>query len=206
MTVVEDITVLAKAIPSISPMHGEIICVAGIAEDGTWRRLYPVPTNLLGKSYFKKFDVIRVELDQWKGRHPRPEDRWLVKYEGRIRRITDWEQRRSFLTKFLDPSIDSILSSGRSLGIIKPNIIDFYKDSHGRCRYRFIDADGSRYSLVCREWEASALDAKYPHDFGKVRQKFCDWMKKRDTHFVMGTTVGNVAKMVVAVHYPPKRT
>jgi len=206
LTVVENIIVLAKAIPAISPMHGEITCVAGIAEDETWRRLHPVPTNLLGQSYFKKFDVINVELDLWKGQHPRPEDRFLVNYNGRVKEIADWEQRRSYLSKFLDTSINSILSSGRSLGIIKPNIIDFYKDRNERCRYKFIDADGIEYDLVCREWETSALAAKYPTNFDKVHVKFCDWMKERDTYFVIGTTADNVTKMGVAVHYPPKRT
>lgn len=204
MTVKENITVLAKAVPSISPMYGEIICVAGISDDGTWRRLYPVPVKLLGQSYFKKFDAISVEVDQWKGRHPRPEDRFLINYGGRVKRIVDWEERRSFLKKYLDASVKSILSSGRSLGIIKPEILDFHKDQNGRRRYKFIDSDGTKYNFVCREWEATALDSKYPNDFQKVRQKFCDWMKGRDTYFVIGTTVGNVAKMVVAVHYPPK--
>jgi hypothetical protein len=34
MTTIENIVVLAKAIPASSLMHGEITCVAGISEDG----------------------------------------------------------------------------------------------------------------------------------------------------------------------------
>jgi len=211
MTTKEDIIVLAKAIPAISPVHGEITCVAGIGPDNKWRRLHPVPTRLLGQSYFMKFDIIQVEIDQWKGQHPRPEDRWLVKYIGKIGSIgkvgnkVDWKPRRSLILNFLDKSVRDILSSGRSLGIVKPEILDFYKDANGRCRYKFKDTDRSQYDLVCREWEATALDKGYPNNFLKVRQKFLDWMQKRDTYFVIGTTTGtDPTKMVVAVLYPPK--
>lgn len=203
MTTIENIVVLAKAIPANSLIHGEITCVAGIAEDDKWRRLHPVPTKLLGKNYFTKFGIIEVEIDNWRGTHPRPEDRWLVDYRNCVKQITDWEQRRTYLQKHLDKSVDSILSSGRSLGLIKPEIEDFYLDSNNRLRYKFKDSQ-RQYNLVCREWEALALAKKYPNQFDKVRQKFCDWMKERDTYFVIGTTSDNITKMVVAVHYPPK--
>jgi len=195
--------VLAKAIPASTQVHGEITCVAGIAEDDKWRRLHPVPTRLLSKSYFMKFDVIEVETDDWQGAHPRPEDRWLADYKGCIDRIRDWDARRVFLKKHLDSSVSSILSSGRSLGVIKPEIEDFRLDPNGRLRYRFRDSE-RQYDFVCREWEALALANKYPDNFEKVREKFCDWMKTRDTYFVIGTTADNITKMVVAVHYPPR--
>lgn len=212
MTVQEDIAVLAKAIPAITQKHGEITCVAGIGPDNKWRRLYPASTKLLKQSYFMKFDIIRVEVDPWQGLHPRPEDRFLVNYIGkvgsigRIRGKVDWNPRRSFLDKFLDISVKSILSSGRSLGIIKPEILDFYKNANGRCRYKFRDSDKVEYDLVCRDWEVKALDSKYLTDFSKVRLKFYDWMKNRDPYFVIGTTAGeHPTRMIVAVHYPPKK-
>jgi len=203
VTTIENIVVLAKAIPASSLVHGEITCVAGIAEDNKWRRLHPVPTRLLGVSYFMKFGIITVEVDDWRGAHPRPEDRWLVNYKGCLGHIKDWEKRRVFLQQHLDESISSMLSSGRSLGLIKPEIHDFYLDANGRLRYKFRDSE-RQYDLACREWEALALANKYPNNFEKVHEKFCDWMKKRDTYFVIGTTADNITKMVVAVHYPPK--
>jgi hypothetical protein len=203
MSTKEKIVVLAKAIPAKSLMHGEITCVAGIAEDDKWRRLYPMPTSLLGKSYFMKFSVIEVEVEAWQGAHTRPEDRYLVSYGRCVQKIEDWEERRAYLRKHLDKSISAILSSGRSLGLIKPEIEEFYQDSNGKLRYKFRDSERS-YDLVCREWEALALARKHPNQFDKVRAKFRDWMEERDTYFVIGTTADNVTKMVVAVHYPPK--
>lgn len=204
MTTIEKIVVLAKAIPANSLMYGEITCVAGIAkEDDKWRRLYPVPTKLLGRSYFMKFGVIEVEVDDWRGTHHRSEDRYLVDYKRCTNQVRDWEKRRAYLRKHLDKSISSVLSSGRSLGLIKPEIDDFYKDASGKLRYKFRDCE-RQYDLVCREWEALALANKYLEDFSKVRYKFLDWMNERDTYFVIGTTADNATTMVVAIHYPPK--
>ena len=209
MSLNEKIVVLAKAIPANHLIYGEITCVAGIStEDDTWRRLHPVPTYLLSKSYFMKFSIIEVEVENWIGQHQRVEDRHLVNYRRSIGRMANWEDQRSFLERHIDQSVDSIISSGRSLGIIKPTIEDFYRDVNGRLRYKFRDGTGISYNLVCREWEALALANKYPDpkDFAKVKAKFCDWMtEKREPYFVIGTTSDNVTKMVVAVHYPPKK-
>lgn len=204
MTVEEKIVVLAKAMPATSPTHGEITCVAGIAEDDKWRRLHPVPTNLLSKSYFMKFSIIVVDVEPWVGQHQRPEDRHLVTYKKSIGRITDMALQIKYLQAHLDHSVRDILSAGRSLGIIKPEITDFYRDANGRLRYKFNDSSGDAHNLVCREWEALALAKKYPepNDFEKIRSKFFDFMNTRDTYFVIGTTADNVTKMVVAVHYP----
>lgn len=41
------IFILVKTYPTISATYGELVCTAGILEDGTWIRLYPVPFRLL---------------------------------------------------------------------------------------------------------------------------------------------------------------
>ena len=206
MTTTEKIVVLAKAIPAESS-HGEITCVAGIAEDDTWRRLYPMPTDYLSKSYFMKYSKIVVEVDEWRGSHKRLEDRWLANYIKSLGRIENWEDRRKYLVQHLDRSVNQIISSQRTLGLIKPEIEDFYKDDAGHFRYKFRDSENGRYDLACREWEVTGLADKYPNQFDKVRWKFFDWMiEKRDVYFVIGTTADNRTKMVVAIHYPPKQS
>ncbi|MCP8316321.1 MAG: hypothetical protein H3Z51_05600 [archaeon] len=87
---------------------------------------------------------------------------------------------------------------------MKPVILDFYQDLNGRCRYVFTDSSRKSHDLVCRDWEITGLLSKYPSDFGKVKQKFLNWMLSRDTYFVIGTTSDNLNKMVVAIHYPPR--
>lgn len=45
----EKLLVLAKTYPTISKTYEHLVCIAGITEDGEWRRIYPVPWNLFWK-------------------------------------------------------------------------------------------------------------------------------------------------------------
>ena len=39
----ERILVTVKTYPTLSRKYGETVCTAGVREDGTWVRMYPVP-------------------------------------------------------------------------------------------------------------------------------------------------------------------
>ena len=41
------IYILVKTYPTISEKYAELVCTAGILEDGSWIRLYPMPFRLL---------------------------------------------------------------------------------------------------------------------------------------------------------------
>ena len=41
------ILVTVKTYPELSKTYGEAVCSAGLREDGTWMRLYPVPFRRL---------------------------------------------------------------------------------------------------------------------------------------------------------------
>lgn len=43
----EKIFITVKTYPSISASYGELVCTAGIREDGSWIRIYPVPFRTL---------------------------------------------------------------------------------------------------------------------------------------------------------------
>ena len=54
--------ITVKTYPNISDKYAELVCTAGILEDGTWIRLYPVPFRLLKKEQqYKKYTWINVE-------------------------------------------------------------------------------------------------------------------------------------------------
>lgn len=59
----ERILILVRAMPEESRKHGHNVCVAGINENGEWRRLYPF-RFVYGKRDidFRKKDVIEAEL------------------------------------------------------------------------------------------------------------------------------------------------
>ena len=139
----EKITVITKTYPELSKKHGPIVCVAGINQYGEWRRLYPIPVEIwMSEKYkqirFKKWDVIEISVDK----HPPPHD---GRFESRKindlssivvkRHIDDWGERISIIKEILDPDIESIIESGRSLGVIKPRkVLDFFDKPRSRLR------------------------------------------------------------------------
>ena len=51
------ILVTVKTYPTLSRKYGETVCTAGIREDGTWVRIYPVPFRRLNESeQYRKYD------------------------------------------------------------------------------------------------------------------------------------------------------
>ncbi len=141
--VVEKIIVLAKTYPELSTKYGPLICVAGVNEYGEWRRLYPVPLKIwLDEEYkdirFRKWDVIEVEVSNKPPQHDRRhESRKVLNWRNIkiIRHIGSWSKRLTIINEILDPSIEFIRESGRSLGVIRPTmIVDFFAKPRRRLR------------------------------------------------------------------------
>src|SRR3990172_3413755 len=69
----ERILVTAKTYPTLSKKYGELVCTAGVREDGSWVRLYPVPFRRLDdKDRYAKYDWIDTALVKSRS-DPRPE-------------------------------------------------------------------------------------------------------------------------------------
>ncbi|RLE78476.1 MAG: hypothetical protein DRJ52_10365, partial [Thermoprotei archaeon] len=137
----EKIVVIAKTYPEVSSKHGPLVCVAGVNEYGEWRRLYPIPYKIwVDKEYedirFKKWDIIEVEVK--KASHdPRKESRKVVDWRKIkiIDHIKRWDYRLHIISRLLDPDIESVVNSDRSLGVVKPRrIVDFYAKPRKRLR------------------------------------------------------------------------
>jgi hypothetical protein len=43
------VLITAKTYPTLSRKYGETVCTAGVREDGTWVRIYPVPFRRLSE-------------------------------------------------------------------------------------------------------------------------------------------------------------
>lgn len=73
MTAKERILITVKTYPTISRTHGELVCTAGIREDGSWVRLYPVPFRRMDEyNRFTKYQWMCVHLNA-RTRDRRPE-------------------------------------------------------------------------------------------------------------------------------------
>lgn len=93
----ERILILVKTYPALSKKYGELVCTAGIRENGEWVRIYPVPFRTLDEyQWYKKFQWIRLNLKRntkdWRKRRPglsRPKPKKKSNTERKIDDDTD---------------------------------------------------------------------------------------------------------------------
>ena len=126
--------ITVKTYPTPSRRYREIVCTAGVKEDGTWIRLYPIDYRFRDYSqWYKKYQWIEVEIEKH-SKDPRPESFRPV---GDIKILTKpigtankWAERKKYVlakgTKtmcWLKKQSQKIIS----LAVIKPRKVkDFY--------------------------------------------------------------------------------
>ncbi|EJC80820.1 hypothetical protein Rleg4DRAFT_2485 [Rhizobium leguminosarum bv. trifolii WSM2297] len=123
------ILILCKTYPSPSGKYAETTCVAGMQENGSLVRLFPVPFRLIAEDQqFKKWQWIKAKVEKAKKDH-RPES-FTIKtdtIEGGtvVQPGRDWGERRRLLTA-IEPfdhfdDIEAARQAGRlSLALLKP--------------------------------------------------------------------------------------
>ena len=146
MTTVEKqrILVTVKTYPTLSRKYGETVCTAGIREDGTWVRIYPVPFRRLDASErYQKYDWIECRLVR-RTADPRPEsfrpvDQSELTPVGHIDTFDKWRERRRLLLQTAqvydrpDRLIEGAKSNTLSLAVFKPTkVTDFIWEEEDR--------------------------------------------------------------------------
>ncbi len=59
----EKVLITVKTYPTLSKTHVELVCIAGLREDGSWIRLYPIPFRLLDEgTRFTKWQWVRLPV------------------------------------------------------------------------------------------------------------------------------------------------
>jgi len=125
------IYIVVKTYPTISKEYSELVCTAGVLEDGSWIRLYPVPFRKLDldqkypKYAWIEIDVIRNTND-FRPETYRPILSTII-VEPKLK--VDWDERRNLIFKNkkiytnLQELIDIAKSDGISLAVFKPTEI-----------------------------------------------------------------------------------
>src|SRR3989449_11719239 len=55
----ERVLITVKTYPTLSRKYGETVCTAGVREDGSWGRVYPVPFRRVGgKGEYCQVDLV----------------------------------------------------------------------------------------------------------------------------------------------------
>jgi hypothetical protein len=98
------VLITVKTYPTISRKYGETVCTAGVREDGSWVRIYPVPFQRFDEEQqYAKYDWIECKLVKSKS-DPRPETRYPadlldLKPVGRMNTEDRWRDRRKLLLR-----------------------------------------------------------------------------------------------------------
>lgn len=130
------IFILVKAYPEISKRYGEVVCTAGIQEDGTWIRLYPVPFRRLKEDkQYKKYTWIDVDVTEHEHLYDpriesyRPVLESISPEERTTSKKADWESRKHLILNSqkiytdMQELINEAYDTNKSLAIFKPQEI-----------------------------------------------------------------------------------
>src|SRR6056297_1511649 len=98
----ERILITVKTYPTLSKKYGETVCTAGIREDGSWVRLYPVPFRRLEDTeQYRKYDWIELGLvrqtSDCRPESHRPHDPKAMPVVGHIGTDDKWRERRQLV-------------------------------------------------------------------------------------------------------------
>lgn len=217
----QNLTILAVA----RPEHGQV-CIAGIDENGDWIRpqgVYESDVLTSNGENFKHLCISKIYVDTWRGRRPRKEDRFFVYCKGVERELNE-EEKREFLERNLDSSVDAVFKSGRSLGLIKPRVLHVYeekatKKKEGKShevyiRFNFKDSSGRiyrRWSCRCNAFYKTWNELKKKHRW-TYGLRMLRYLRKNDAYLAIGLTYTDYGidrleygayPMIVGVHVVP---
>jgi hypothetical protein len=131
---VQKVLITVKTYPTLSRKYGETVCTAGVLEDGSWMRIYPVPFRRLEEQeQYRKFDWVEANFIPSKS-DPRPEthhpaDLAKLLPVAHMDTSDNWRERRGLLlTKAkvydrLEPLLIGAKENKLSLAIFKPTKI-----------------------------------------------------------------------------------
>lgn len=125
------ILITVKTYPIPSAKYGELVCTAGVTEDGEFIRLYPV--NFRDQPFskqYQKYQWIEVEAEKHRGRDfrkesYRPDCDTLAAIGERIEtKGGDWSERSRYVLRNVAPSMEELREmqekDATSISIVRP--------------------------------------------------------------------------------------
>jgi len=142
----QKILVTVKTYPTLSKKYDELVCTAGVLEDGTWIRLYPIQFRKLGYiKQYKKYDWIEIDIVN-NTTDFRPESYRPISEDTEIKIVAhldtkyNWAERKKFVLNNVYTNLAKLITDAKdkslctSLATFKPTeIVDFvYEDEKER--------------------------------------------------------------------------
>ncbi len=134
----ERVLITVKTYPTLSSKYDELVCTAGMREDGSWVRIYPIAFRSLPyDKQYQKYDWLEIDLVR-NTKDARPETyrpRTIDEHGkviGKIDTKNDWEERRKIVLNHVHTDLTKLIAQAKdksvctSLAVFKPKeIIDF---------------------------------------------------------------------------------
>ena len=152
--------VIIKAAPQVSQKHGETVCCAGIDLKGQWLRLYPISFRLLDQAkQFGRWDRInfkwRLPNDDRRVESRRV-DQDSLEIVGKLKHA----EREKFLSSSIVTSLDKEREKGRSLALLKAEILDFKAE---RLSVEEIKKEAAKFDALRTQPDLFRSEALIPH-------------------------------------------
>jgi len=130
------VLITVKTYPALSETYNELVCTAGLLDDGSWIRLYPIQFRMLNNDQqYPKYSYIEVEVERNARDHRiesyRPIDiRENLKVIGSIGTENEWTERRAIVLQNATDDFSALLERTKSehisLAVYKPaEVLDF---------------------------------------------------------------------------------
>jgi hypothetical protein len=198
------VLITVKTYPLPSNKYEELVCTAGVLEDGRWIRIYPIPFRSLPRDKkFEKYEWIELDLvrnmKDFRQESYRPKSHSNIRILGKIGTEHGWTERKKYVLKEVFTSFDELIRqakgrSKKSLATFRPReIVDFKIEDDARTwkeqwlahlnqydMFQEIDAKGEG---VLRKI-ADKVPYKYSYQF------FCEGERKPRTLMIEDWEIG----------------
>ena len=144
MNETKKVLITVKTYPTISRKYDELVCTAGLLEDGSWIRIYPMPFRKLDdENQYKKYQWLEAPLEKNES-DVRPESYYVtdinkIKLLNTVDTSNNWSERRRILfnNQQIYTNLKELISKANrnelSLAIFKPqNIVNFIWENTDR--------------------------------------------------------------------------
>ena len=196
--------IAVKTYPTLSVKYDELVCTAGITEEGKWIRIYPVPfRKLTWEKQYRKYQWIELEVIKnnrdFRLESYRPKNRGeTIQLKERIK---NWEDRKRFISKVkIHKDLQTLIKEAKSnkktsLAVFKPKkIIDFKCEREKNKQWdskkiKEIKEKGQQLNLFNSDkpHEIFKIVKKLPYKFSYI---FTDQSNKQSTLMIEDWEIG----------------
>jgi hypothetical protein len=149
----ERVLITVKTYPTLSQSHIELVCTAGLREDGSWVRIYPMPFRLLDEGQqFPKWTWIELDLvRRTKDRRPEsfsPANRDEITILEKISPADGWRERKEWVLKRgkVWTNLTDLIASGK-------------RDEVSLATFRPAEMLGFEWQQTSEDWNPAKLAA-----------------------------------------------